>query len=89
MADDPTTSDSTSGDVRASRLEKLRNIEALGVDPWGQRFDGHMPIQTILALPADLPEATSGRASKRPGVSSAGASRARSTSSTSGTGPAS
>ena len=27
-----------------ARLEKLRAIEALGVDPWGQRFDGHQPI---------------------------------------------
>src|SRR5579863_7004799 len=27
-----------------ARLEKLQAIEALGVDPWGQRFDGHRPI---------------------------------------------
>ena len=43
--------------VETSRLDKLRNIEKLGLDPWGQRFDGHQAIQTILALPADLPEA--------------------------------
>jgi len=26
------------------RLKKLEAIEALGLDPWGQRFDGHMAI---------------------------------------------
>ncbi len=52
--------------VETSRLEKLRNIEKLGLDPWGQRFDGHQPIQTILALPADLPE------DQRPSVKAAG-----------------
>jgi lysyl-tRNA synthetase class 2 len=40
----------------ASRAEKLRRIEALGIDPWGGRFDNHQPIQEVLALPADLPE---------------------------------
>ena len=40
----------------ASRTEKLRAIEALGLDPWGGRFDGHQPIQDVLALPADAPE---------------------------------
>jgi lysyl-tRNA synthetase class 2 len=40
----------------AARLEKLRAIEALGLDPWGGRFDGHQPITAVLALPADLPE---------------------------------
>jgi lysyl-tRNA synthetase class 2 len=27
-----------------ARLEKLRAIESLGLDPWGERFDGHRPI---------------------------------------------
>ncbi len=39
-----------------SRVEKLRRVEALGLDPWGGRFDGHVPIEQVLALPADLPE---------------------------------
>lgn len=52
----------------ASRSDKLHHLEALGVDPWGQRFDGHMPIQQILALPRDLPE------DQRPRVKAAGAS---------------
>ena len=55
-----------SGDVRASRLEKLRRIEALGLDPWGGRFDAHIPIEQILAMPADLPDV------QRPRVTAAG-----------------
>ena len=34
-------------DLEAVRVEKLRRIEALGVDPWGGRFDGHWPIDEI------------------------------------------
>ncbi len=49
-----------------SRLDKLKKIEALGIDPWGGRFDGHQPIQTILELPSDLPDA------ERPRVKAAG-----------------
>lgn len=60
------SSDITSGDPVASRLEKLRRIEALGLDPWGGRFDGHIPIEQILALPADLLE------DQRPRVKAAG-----------------
>ena len=52
--------------VESSRLEKLHKIEKLGLDPWGQRFDGHQPIQAILQMPADLPEA------ERPAVRAAG-----------------
>jgi lysyl-tRNA synthetase class 2 len=40
----------------SSRGDKLRAVEALGLDPWGGRFDGGRPIQEILALPADVPE---------------------------------
>jgi lysyl-tRNA synthetase class 2 len=43
--------ESTSGDARASRMEKLRKIEALGIDPWGQRFDNFSPIGAIQVLP--------------------------------------
>jgi len=52
--------------VETSRLDKLHNIDKLGIDPWGQRFDGLQPIQTILGLPADLPE------EQRPSVKAAG-----------------
>ena len=30
--------------LEAARLEKLHRLEALGIDPWGQRFDGHIAI---------------------------------------------
>ena len=33
--------------LEASRREKLRKIEELGFDPWGQRFDNHIAIGTI------------------------------------------
>jgi lysyl-tRNA synthetase class 2 len=49
-----------------SRAEKLRRIEQLGLDPWGQRFDGHEAIAAIRALPADKPEP------ERPRVKAAG-----------------
>jgi lysyl-tRNA synthetase class 2 len=40
----------------ASRSEKLQAIERLGIDPWGGRFDGHVPIAEVLKLPADGPD---------------------------------
>lgn len=40
----------------AARLEKLDKIEALGHDPWGQRFDGHQS----LAAARDLVPAEAG-----------------------------
>jgi lysyl-tRNA synthetase class 2 len=44
--------------LEAVRLEKLRRIEALGHDPWGQRFDDHQAIADVRALP--LPEGAGG-----------------------------
>lgn len=43
--------EATAGDAHASRLEKLRKIEAMGVDPWGSRFDGHLAVADVLAKP--------------------------------------
>jgi lysyl-tRNA synthetase class 2 len=40
-------------DLAEVRAEKLAQIAALGLDPWGQRFDGHTPIATIRELPAE------------------------------------
>jgi lysyl-tRNA synthetase class 2 len=40
-------------DLESSRLEKLSAIEALGIDPWGGRFDGHQPIADVRRLPPD------------------------------------
>ncbi len=50
MTPDPTTSETT-GDARAARLDKLHKIEALGLDPWGGRFDGHTCVADVLAKP--------------------------------------
>ncbi|HAA52416.1 MAG TPA: lysine--tRNA ligase, partial [Planctomycetaceae bacterium] len=30
--------------LEAARLEKLQKVKDLGMDPWGQRFDDHIPI---------------------------------------------
>ena len=35
--------------LEAARRDKLQAIRALGIDPWGQRFDGHLPIGQIRA----------------------------------------
>ena len=35
--------------LEAARREKLEKIRALGIDPWGQRFDDHLPIGQIRA----------------------------------------
>jgi lysyl-tRNA synthetase class 2 len=35
--------------LEAVRLEKLRRIADLGLDPWGQRFDGHQAIGAVRA----------------------------------------
>ena len=40
-------------DLAEVRLEKLRQIEALGIDPWGHRFDNTTPIGEIRKLPAE------------------------------------
>ena len=40
-------------EYEASRLEKLHAIEALGIDPWGSRFDGARPIAEIRTLNPD------------------------------------
>ena len=37
----------------ASRADKLRRIAGLGLDPWGERFDGYQPIAELRALPLD------------------------------------
>ncbi len=40
--------------LEAVRAEKLDRIANLGVDPWGQRFDGHQAISAARALASDL-----------------------------------
>ncbi|RUL87669.1 lysine--tRNA ligase [Tautonia sociabilis] len=42
-------SEEKNDDLEAVRAEKLRKIEALGVDPWGRRFDDHSAIADVRA----------------------------------------
>ena len=41
-------------DLAAVRLDKLRQIEALGLDPWGQRFDGATTVRAVRELEPQL-----------------------------------
>lgn len=45
--------DAESIDHAEARLAKLHQLEGLGVDPWGQRFDGHQPIAAIRQMPCE------------------------------------
>ncbi|MDB5350834.1 MAG: lysS [Planctomycetota bacterium] len=42
-------------DLESVRREKLDKIAALGLDPWGQRFDDHRAIAEVRALPTPEP----------------------------------
>ena len=35
------------------RRDKMQALAALGVDPWGQRFDDHQPIKSVRELPVN------------------------------------
>ena len=59
MADEPRES------LEAVRLEKLQRIKAMGLDPWGQRFDGHQAIAVVRGLP--LPAPIEGATDQQPG----------------------
>lgn len=59
-------SDAVDSNFEQVRTDKLRKIEALGLDPWGQRFDDRQSIGDIRQLPADKPEG------ERPRVRAAG-----------------
>ncbi|MBV9121905.1 MAG: hypothetical protein JO112_00930, partial [Planctomycetes bacterium] len=48
-----TTVSAPTDHFEASRTDKLRRIEELGVDPWGGRFDGHQPIQALREMALD------------------------------------
>jgi lysyl-tRNA synthetase, class II len=56
MSDEPRES------LEEVRIEKLERIASLGLDPWGQRFDGHQAIADVRALP--IPDGTD---SEQPG----------------------
>src|SRR5882724_3739223 len=48
------SSSESPGMHEASRREKLRRLEELGLDPWGARFDGAIPIHQIRAREAEI-----------------------------------
>ena len=52
----PTNDRSTGGGevLEAARRDKLRKIRELGVDPWGGRFDGRLPIGEIRAREKEI-----------------------------------
>ena len=47
--------------LEQARRDKLNRLRSLGIDPWGKRFDGVVPIATVratgesLALPTEKP----------------------------------
>ncbi len=44
----PSAADKTpGGSLEAARRDKLERLRALGVDPWGHRYDGAMPIAKV------------------------------------------
>jgi lysyl-tRNA synthetase class 2 len=49
----------------AARREKLRKIQELGIDPWGQRFDGHQKIGDIRARESEIVVAAAAEEGKR------------------------
>ncbi len=49
----PPTPPTDSNDHAEVRLDKLRQIAALDLDPWGQRFDDRTPLARVRELPAN------------------------------------
>ncbi len=48
------SSSESPGMHEASRREKLRRLEELGLDPWGARFDGAIPISQIRSREVEI-----------------------------------
>jgi lysyl-tRNA synthetase class 2 len=48
--------------LEAARREKLRRIRDLGIDPWGQRFDGHSPLAEVRSREGEIPPKVEGQA---------------------------
>jgi len=58
--------------LEAARREKLHRICQMGIDPWGGRFDGHLPIGQIRARESEIvlrpaPESHPGQAPEQEG----------------------
>jgi lysyl-tRNA synthetase class 2 len=57
MTEEKKTEPAASGVVlEAARRDKLRKLQEMGVDPWGGRFDDHLPIAAIRGREAELVE---------------------------------
>jgi len=56
MANEPTSDagGNDQGPLEAARRAKLNKIQELGLDPWGGRFDGHVPIAQIRAREGEI-----------------------------------
>lgn len=54
----PEPTEPPASELEQARHDKLARIEALGIDPWGQRFDGHRAIAETRALEAPPSGAT-------------------------------
>ncbi len=65
-------SEETLDGLEAARWDKLRKIEALGLDPWGQRFDDHQAVAHVREI--FLPEVNEGEEPVRPRSGSPGGS---------------
>ena len=63
-------SEETLDGLEAARWDKLRKVEALGLDPWGQRFDDHRAVADVRAI--TLPAVVEGEEPDRPAVRIAG-----------------
>ena len=63
-------SDETLDQLEAARLDKLRRIEGMGLDPWGRRFDDHQAVAHVREI--FLPEVREGEEPVRPQVRIAG-----------------
>jgi lysyl-tRNA synthetase class 2 len=50
----PQASTSSEASLEAARREKLRKIGDMGIDPWGSRFDGHLPVAGIRAREGEI-----------------------------------
>ena len=64
---------STGAALEAARREKLRKIQEMGIDPFGSRFDDHIPIgqirdrvDEIVVEPADNSEPREGERVRPP-----------------------
>ena len=63
-------SEETLDQLEAARLDKLRRIEGMSLDPWGQRFDDHQAVAHVREI--FLPEVREGEEPVRPQVRIAG-----------------